>query len=53
MKDAIENAIKMINQIPAPFRNSLDKDAEIQAAMDACSALSDALTKAKGALKLD
>lgn len=53
MKDAIENAIKMINQIPAPFRNSLDKNSEIEAAMAACSALEDALKQAKGALKLD
>ncbi|WP_102407320.1 imelysin family protein [Parabacteroides bouchesdurhonensis] len=53
MKDAIENAIIMINKIPAPLRNNLAKNAEIEAAMDACSELSDALTHAKGVLKLD
>ena len=53
LQNAIEQAKKQINEIPAPFRNHLDKDSEIEAAMDACSALSDALVKAKGALKLD
>lgn len=53
MKDAIENAAKMINQIPAPFRNNLDKDTEIQTAMAACKSLEDALVKAKGTLKLN
>lgn len=53
LQNAIAQAKKQINEIPAPFRNHLDKDSEIEAAMDACSALSDALVKAKGALKLD
>ena len=53
LKDAIENAITMINNIPAPFRNNLTKHTEIEAAMDACSNLSEALLQAKGALKLD
>ncbi|MGM9760267.1 MAG: imelysin family protein [Parabacteroides sp.] len=53
LQEAIEYAKKMINEIPAPFRNHLDKDVEIQAAMDACAELGDALVKAKGALKLD
>ena len=53
LKDAIEKAITQINKIPAPFRNNLTKQAEIEAAMDACSELSEALLQAKGALKLD
>ncbi len=53
LKDAIKNAMVMINTIPAPFRNNLTKDAEIEDAMDACADLADALTRAKGVLKLD
>ncbi len=53
LKNKIEHAITMINKIPAPFRNNLTKKEEIEAAMDACSQLSDALKQAKGALKLD
>ena len=53
LKDAIDNAKTMINKIPAPFRSNLTSNAEIEAAMDACANLSDALTQAKGALKLD
>lgn len=41
-----------VEKIPAPFRYHLDKDSGIEASMDACSALSNALVKAKGALKI-
>lgn len=53
LQDAIENAISKINGIPAPFRNNLTKSTEIEAAMDACSKLGEALLQAKGVLKLD
>ena len=53
LKDAIQNAISKINGIPAPFRNNLTKKTEIEAAMDACTDLGEALLQAKGVLKLD
>lgn len=40
LKNAITNAKDKINAIPKPFRNNLDKDTEIQAAMEACNDLS-------------
>lgn len=53
VKDAIANAKKKINEIPAPFRNNLDKSTEITAAQDACSELGQALGALKVVLKIN
>ncbi len=47
MRAAIEQAIAKINEIPAPYRNNLDKDTQIQAAMNACTNLSEILLEVK------
>ena len=53
IQNQIKATIKAINDIPAPFRNSLDKATEINAAMDACSDLDRSLLKIKMALGID
>lgn len=47
IRTAIEQALAKINEIPAPYRNNLDKDTQIQAAMDACTELSEILLEVK------
>ena len=50
VRSAIDNAIKEVSSMPAPFRNHLSK-AETQKAVDACNALLDALDAAIEGLK--
>ena len=39
IKQEINNAISAIEAIPAPFRNNLNADSQIQAAIDACNVI--------------
>ena len=50
VRAAIDNAIKEVSTMPAPFRNHLSKS-ETQKAVDACNALLDALDAAIEGLK--
>ena len=50
VRSAIDNAIKEVSGMPAPFRNHLSK-AETQKAVDACNNLLDALDAAIEGLK--
>jgi len=50
VRSAIDNAIKEISGMPAPFRNHLSKT-ETQKAVDACNQLLDALDAAIEGLK--
>jgi hypothetical protein len=53
VKAGIENTRKAIRTIPHPFRNTLDKKTEVEAAMDACAELSKLFNKVITALELD
>jgi len=50
VRNAIDNALKEVSNMPAPFRNHLSKS-ETQKAVDACNNLLDALDAAIEALK--
>lgn len=52
-KQAIAHAIETIRGIPAPFRSHLDKKEEIEAAQDACAAISRVFEQTKTALNLN
>lgn len=51
VREAIANAIQAIRNMPKPFVNNFALNAEVQAAIDACGELTDALNSAKSALK--
>ena len=50
VREAIDNALKEVSSMPAPFRNHLTKS-ETQKAVDACNELLDALDAAIEGLK--
>lgn len=53
VRQTIAQGIQAISDIPAPFRNHLDKREEIEAAMDACAEISLVFEKVKTALQLN